>query len=480
MLRRGARRLAGWAPLPTAMPIVMQTLGVPIHLFGHGPDLEFEALGQLIQLAESGLADHFVAAMPCTEQGKGTSGGAVFASKTLVAPHGAGGDIGCGMMAAPVDDLWADDLARRGKFSEKAQQLRDAMTRIPAGPGTWVPEAFDAKRVLKDEDRSHWLSEFLAKNEQHVLNQIGTLGSGGHFMEVDHDENGRVWLLLHTGSRHIGSAISSHYDTLARTQMKNDGRFDLGTKREQSANSLRADSFEGQAYLQDMRWAVQFARANRENLMRGFEKAVFDIFGREVNRDKIVHTHHNFCQLERCKFVDPKTGANVEEDLYVHRKGATSATPGKLSLLPGSLATGACVVRGKGLSTAWNSMPTGSGRTNSRTESFQYLKQEEFERSVAKVLCDCSEVLRDESPQAYNDLDKVLSWSRDLVDVVHRLHPLINVKGISRESGTRLKMGEAKRDKTGAFRPRKSGQQTRVSLILADDRKKPKKKPVPY
>ena len=135
----------------------------------------------------------------------------------------------------------------------------------------------------------------------------------------------------------------------------------------------------------------------------------FNVFGKKPQLDRLINTHHNFCQCERCVFVDPKTGLQVEEDLWVTRKGATGAREGQAGLIPGSMGTGSYVVEGKGMKEAWSSCSHGAGRVMSRTKAFQMVKQHEFEATLKGIACDSDEGLRDEAPQAYKDLEEVMA-----------------------------------------------------------------------
>lgn len=142
-----------------------------------------------------------------------------------------------------------------------------------------------------------------------------------------------------------------------------------------------------------------------------------------------VNIHHNFCQCEKCSYTDPITNEKVERKLWVTRKGATSAQKGQFGIIPGSMGTGSYIVKGKGEPMSWKSCSHGAGRTMSRTKAFKAVSQTDFERQMSGIVCDTHPKVKDEAPQAYKDLKAVMKNQEDLVEVVHRLKPLVNVKG---------------------------------------------------
>eukprot|EP00899_Mesostigma_viride_P015076 jgi/Mesvir1/2356/Mv06737-RA.1 len=236
--------------------------------------------------------------------------------------------------------------------------------------------------------------------------------------------------MLHSGSRHIGNKTASYYDRLAVQQMADDGRSPPGQRSD--INSLRIDSDEGRDYLADMQWCQAYALENRRAMLAQMAHAAATAFGHGIEDDRVINAHHNFCRCERCRYTDPATGKEVEEELWVTRKGATSARPGEFGLIPGSMATGSYVVTGKGDPRAWYSCSHGAGRRLSRTAAFASITQQEFEAALAGVVCDTNEGLRDEAPQAYKDLTVVMANQANLVSIEHRLLPLLNVKGFEK------------------------------------------------
>eukprot|EP00929_Paragymnodinium_shiwhaense_P060990 TRINITY_DN30444_c0_g1_i2.p1 TRINITY_DN30444_c0_g1~~TRINITY_DN30444_c0_g1_i2.p1 ORF type:complete len:211 (-),score=43.66 TRINITY_DN30444_c0_g1_i2:178-810(-) len=178
-----------------------------------------------------------------------------------------------------------------------------------------------------------------------------------------------------------------------------------------------------------MLWCQAYARENRRSMLQLMIGIVEEATGKKANMDKAVNTHHNFCQSELCKYQDPQTGEVMEKQLWVTRKGATSARDGQYGLIPGSMGVGSYVVRGKGSEGSWQSCSHGAGRTMSRSKAHKTINQADFEEAMKGIVCDTAEAVKDEAPQAYKDLNQVLRNQRDLVEIEHRLLPLINVKG---------------------------------------------------
>jgi tRNA-splicing ligase RtcB (3'-phosphate/5'-hydroxy nucleic acid ligase) len=406
--------------LPMPIHETLQTRGVPVHVFTD--EIDPKARQQLIDLAESGIVTGFVAAMPDVHYGMGATVGSVFASDFAVCPNAVGVDIGCGMAALPVPGL-----TRNGCTLDRLETIHaEIKRRVPTGMEVH-PRAQHAP-VLDDADRTPWLSRQISSR---VTRSLGTLGGGNHFIEVLHDEDGGVWIMLHSGSRNIGKLTAEHYNTLAKTQMTARGvkapNADL--------NHLLIDSDEGRAYLTDMTWCQKYAAANRHAMLEAVAAVVAEATGRAPDWSQAVNIHHNYCSHETFTYDDPKAGTPVTRALWVTRKGATSAREGQLGVIPGSMGTGSFVVRGLGNPLSWHSCSHGAGRQRSRTASLAQIRQEDFEQAMAGIVCETVPELRDEAPQAYKDITSVMSHQRDLVAPVRRLLPLVNVKGYEKKSG---------------------------------------------
>ncbi|KAK9845266.1 hypothetical protein WJX81_001622 [Elliptochloris bilobata] len=407
-----------------ALPEVVETRGVPVLLYTPRSEIEPDALRQLVTVAESPLpaGDSYVAAMPDVHLGRGVTIGTVFASEKFVCPNAVGVDIGCGMCAVPLKDLHKDDLSL-----EQLQTLQKLIKkRIPTGFNEHKKALPEAAQTLADISARSPPSSRLAAEAAapKAARQLGTLGGGNHFLELLYDEEATVWIMLHSGSRNIGNQTAQYHDKVARTWLK-----ERGVEVPGGLNYLEIDSQAGKEYLQDMAWCQEYAMQNRLFMRRLMEGAVAEVTGAQPDHSRAVNIHHNFCQCERCSYTDPRTGEAVERELWVTRKGATPAMEGQLGLIPGSMGTGSFVVRGRGNPKSWNSCSHGAGRKMSRTRAKAEIKPEDFRLAMEGIVCDTDKRVIDEAPAAYKDLTQVMAYQADLVDVVHRLHPLLNVKG---------------------------------------------------
>ncbi|MFZ4618405.1 MAG: RtcB family protein [Rectinemataceae bacterium] len=397
------------------MPVleIIRTQGVPVKLFAN--QVDEGARRQLVDLAESGIAEEFVAAMPDVHFGMGATIGSVFASSWAICPNAVGVDIGCGMAAIPFPGLIKDRLSEDMKWAIHTRIKRE----IPTGMSVHPTEQKGS--ILDDEERSSWLSRQLTGR---ALRSLGTLGGGNHFIEIVHDPEGKVWIMLHSGSRNLGKITAERYDGMARAGMK----AKAVTPRNRDLNWLAIDSGEGREYLLDMGWCQRFALANREAMLRTIAGILEEETDSGPDWAGLVNIHHNFASLEEVRFKDA-SGAWVEKRLWITRKGATSARQWQKGLIPGSMAAGSWLVEGLGNWESWYSCSHGAGRSKSRTASFAEITQSSFEAAMTGIVAETVAELRDEAPQAYKDLGSVMDSQSDLVKPILRLLPLINVKG---------------------------------------------------
>jgi tRNA-splicing ligase RtcB len=397
------------------MPIyeTIETDGVPVKIFTD--QIEAKARQQLIDLAESGLVVGHVAAMPDVHFGAGATVGSVFASEHYICPNAVGVDIGCGMAAVPIPSLTIDKLS----WDIRGSIHREIKERIPTGM-----QAHSKPRkasVLDNTNNSKWLSKQITNK---TACQIGTLGGGNHFIEIVKDNFDLIWIFLHSGSRNIGKVTAENYNKLAIEYM-----YRMNIKpRNVDLNFLDINTEEGQNYLQDMEWCQHFAMDNRQDMLHSTAKIIEEITGFTADFTKAVNIHHNYCTCEECEIFD-KNGLTITKKLWITRKGATSAKKDELGLIPGSMGTGSFLVKGLGNSDSWQSSSHGAGRTKSRTKAKEEISQIEFEKSMEGIVCETNEELRDEAPQAYKDINSVMNWQSDLVEIVAKFQPLINIKG---------------------------------------------------
>jgi len=379
-------------------------------------DVEQGAMAQVDSLAEHPALDFHVALMPDCHQGYGMPIGGVVASESVVIPGAVGVDIGCGMRAFQLP-LQASKLST-GDLEQWCELVRDT---VPVGfsslerPAIWhgFDEAIDGCEIAK-------------RRVQKAKTQLGTLGGGNHFIELQEDENGDAWIMVHSGSRNTGLQIAKHYNDLAKELC---ATWHAGIPNDDLA-FLPRDSDEGRSYLMEMDWALSYAKENRRRIMRQAIGAVEEITGRMLcNEDASEYSatdvHHNYAAMEN------HFGKNV----MVHRKGATSARRGQVGIIPGSMGTSSYIVKGLGNRDSFTSCSHGAGRNMGRKQASRTLTTEEANGAMTGIVFDGYGTDRKgnpdfgEAPQAYKDIDQVMEAQSDLVEIVHKLRPLAVVKG---------------------------------------------------
>jgi len=343
-----------------------------------------------------------VAVMPDVHLAEDVCVGVAMATTRLVYPQAVGGDIGCGMLAVP--------------FNTEAARVREprAAARILSGFTRAIPARRRNRRQtvampenLSQQQLSDARLEGLWRNVGSI--EFATIGSGNHFVELQADEDARLWLMVHSGSRALGPAIRDHH--LARADSVGGG-----------LKALEIDLDRGAAYLNDARCARRFADANRRELARLVSEIVFETTGGELRWDAAIATDHNHVEHE----------THCSGRLWVHRKGAMPAWPEQTGVLPGSMGSMSYHVAGKGCQDALCSSAHGAGRLLSRTEARKSITNQELQRQMRDVWYDfrLSDRLRDEAPGAYKDIAAVARAQRDLVKVVRVLRPVLNYKGV--------------------------------------------------
>ncbi|MFV0526064.1 MAG: RtcB family protein [Acidimicrobiales bacterium] len=377
-------------------------------LISWASDIEPGAVRQAEATARLPIVEGHVALMPDAHVGMGATVGSVIPTKGAIIPAAVGVDIGCGMIAAELD-VTADQLP------DTLEPLLSRIERaIPAGIGQGHGE------VGRQADR--WLSahrphtELAGKQSVRAAKQFGTLGSGNHFFELCLDERGRVWVVLHSGSRGIGNQLAQMHIKAAKGLAK-----DLRLRLEDPNLAYFLEGTpEFEAYIGDMLWAQDYARANRDQMMNAAMREVFAFLGtgRETRR---INCHHNFTQRE----------VHGGQPLWITRKGAIKADLGDLGVIPGSMGTRSYIVSGKGSAASWTSCSHGAGRRHSRTEAKRRYTASDLARAMdGKVwLRKRAESLVDEIPAAYKDIDRVMADQTDLVEVHHQLRQVLNYKG---------------------------------------------------
>jgi tRNA-splicing ligase RtcB len=402
-------------PTNSGRPVKMWTRGVPV---------EQAAKDQLANLAQLPFIYRHVAVMPDVHPGKGSTIGSVIPTQGAVIPAAVGVDIGCGMMAAKTT-LRATDLPDSlGKLRSAIEQAiphgMTPRTRNAKGRdvGSWnnAPAAVDAGWAKLRGEFEEICRKYPKLRHTNNYKHLGTLGSGNHFVEVCLDEEGFVWLMLHSGSRGVGNAIGSHFIELARQDM----RTHMVNLPDQDLAYLKEGTRHYDDYVEAVGWAQKFALINREVMMQNLIGAVRSVIKKPFETHvEAVNCHHNYVQRER----------HFGQDVMVTRKGAVSAQKGELGIIPGSMGAKSFIVRGKGNPESFNSCSHGAGRVMSRTEARRRFTLRDHAAATDGVECRKDEGVIDEIPMAYKDIDAVMDAQRELVEVVHTLKQVVCVKG---------------------------------------------------
>lgn len=395
-----------------AVPIKMWTRGVPV---------DEASKNQLLNTASMPFIFKWLAVMPDVHFGKGSTIGSVIPTKGAIIPAAVGVDIGCGMMAVRTslnaDDL-PDSLGHIRSALEAAVPHGRSISRTKQDKGAWqdLPSA-------TEEAWSELAARFKGITDKHpkiakanTANHLGTLGTGNHFLEVCLDQENRVWVMLHSGSRGVGNAIGNYFIERAKEDMR---RFfvnlpdaDLAYLPEGTAN------FDD--YMEAVGWAQDFAMRNRQVMMRHAIDALRSVIVKPFDAHmEAVNCHHNYVAREN----------HFGENVLVTRKGAVRAAEGVMGIIPGSMGAKSFIVRGRGDVESFCSCSHGAGRVMSRSEAKRRFTVDDHIAATAGVECRKDADVIDETPSAYKDIDAVMAAQSALVEIVHTLRQIVCVKG---------------------------------------------------
>lgn len=368
-----------------------------------------------------------VSLMPDAHVGKGSTVGSVIVTKNVIIPATVGVDIGCGMNAI--------------RLSLKASDLPESLTQVRNEVEKMVPVGFDQHSDQRTGISAHrntrlMLNRYMSKLElgfneitnkhediskmsknlpQKVLQQIGTLGGGNHFIELCIDENQDVWVMLHSGSRGVGNAIGRYFIEKAKEEILKSGL--QVPEKDLSYLSNGTDLYRD--YIDSVGWAQEYAKTNRKAMMELVLTALKRYLPNFIVTKEAINCHHNYISKE----------VHMSEEVYVTRKGAVSAQAGELGIIPGSMGAKSYIVRGKGNVDSFCSCSHGAGRVMSRSKAKKMISIEDHLKATDGVDCRKDKGVLDESPLAYKDIDAVMSSQDDLVEVVHTLKQVMCVKG---------------------------------------------------
>lgn len=371
-------------------------------------EIEPSALEQIRNMAAFPFIHKWVSIMPDVHTGIGATIGAVLPCDSVLIPAAVGVDIGCGMCAVKTD--------------LPAERMRPHLADIHDRIVERIPLGFDHRRSDQMDDVHHRIENDFAREVRKydkfdntpVLPQLGTLGGGNHFIELQLDEDDNVWIMLHSGSRNIGNK-------LAMNHIKAASRFTAKKKVmvPRDLAFLDEDSTEGRRYIDDMTFAMEFARQNRF-VMVGVVKDVLERQFPGIGFENTINIHHNYASKEE------HFGKNV----WVHRKGATRVREDITGIIPGSMATESYIVRGRNNTHSFDSCSHGAGRTMSRTQARKQIDLNEFRRMMAGVYSQSvNKAHIDEAPNAYKEINEVIARQSDLIEIHTRLRPIMNIKG---------------------------------------------------
>ena len=374
-------------------------------------NVEESAMRQIENLTTLPFLFHHLAIMPDVHAGMGMPIGGVLACKNAVIPNAVGVDIGCGMCAVKtnwkVSDIPTDVLRK--------QIMRGIRKRIPLGMDHHK-EPQDAKYLPTGHDIDSM--EIVKRRQNAILHEVGTLGGGNHFIELQKDGDDTLWIMIHSGSRNLGKLVGEYYNNIATTL---NVRWHSAVSPELKLSFLARETREFGMYWNEMKYCIDFALCNRKLMMERIEEVLADSL-QGIEFEPMINIAHNYASWEH----------HFGENVIVHRKGATLAREGVIGIIPGSQGTASYIVEGLGNPESFYSCSHGAGRVLSRGMAIKTLDmQQEVEQLEAKGIIHAIRSQNDmqEASGAYKDIEEVIANETDLVKVKTRLLPVAVIKG---------------------------------------------------
>lgn len=394
--------------------------GAPLKMWINGVHIDDSAIAQMENVARLPIIHGHVAAMPDCHWGTGATVGSVIPTKSAIIPAAVGVDIGCGMMAwkltLKAKDL-PDNLSALRADIERAVPHGFVSTKGRARKGGWeiVPDSVGSRWRELDERYRRIVDKHPRISHKSPAHQLGSLGTGNHFIEVCLDENDDVWVMLHSGSRGPGNVIGRYFIELAKKDM----RAHIANLPDENLAYLTDGTQHFDDYVEALNWAQDYAWENRQSMMDAILRTLRKHLPKFKIGDMAVNCHHNYATVEH----------HFGADVWVTRKGAVRAREGDLGIIPGSMGTGSFIVRGKGNAESLCSCSHGAGRTMSRGEAKKRITLADHRLATEGIECRKDKDVLDESPAAYKDISAVIAAQSDLIEVVHHLRQVLNVKG---------------------------------------------------
>ena len=405
-----------------------QKLPIKVWLENAG-ELESVCLEQARNLSNLPFAHGWIALMPDTHSGYGMPIGGVLATQEVIIPNAVGVDIGCGVVfeqtSVKVAEVFKDNAGSRLLEVIVNEILRAIPTGFEHHKQKQPCQAANRFEKVLSGIKLQDFEQVLVQELERACFQVGTLGGGNHFIELQEDDEGYLCLMVHSGSRNVGHTLCTHFNTLAKSQS---GRMQPSIPSKWDLAYLPVESPEGQAYVRWMQFALDFAHENREVMMERVRSIVNQALATRMKGNALEilahhHCHHNYASYER----------HADQMLWIHRKGAIRVMKDEIGIIPGAMGSYSYLVRGKGSMESFNSCSHGAGRKMSRHEAKKRYSLQETLKDLEHQKVVLGKVkkgdLSEESRLAYKDITVVISNELDLIEPVRRMKTLAVVKG---------------------------------------------------
>jgi len=368
--------------------------------------IEDSALQQVRNLANLPFAFRHIAIMPDAHSGYGMPIGGVLATNKVIVPNAVGVDIGCGMCAVKTNYEEIDKDILQKIINQIKEVVPVGFAHQEKSQGCMpMPEDLSSLKIISQQ--------FLAADKQ-----IGTLGGGNHFIEIQKGNDGFIWIMIHSGSRNLGKRVADYYNKVA---VEINERYFSSIPRQWELAFLPIETDEAKQYFNEMKYCVEFAFANRKLMMDNIKKIFIGTL-KNITFDNIINIAHNYAVWEN----------HFSQNVIIHRKGATRAYEEEVGIIPGSMGTKSYIVQGLGNPESFKSCSHGAGRMMGRREAQRTLNLEnEIDIMNSQgIIHDITSIDQlDEAPNAYKDINLVMENQKDLVKILVELKPLAVIKG---------------------------------------------------